>query len=273
MFGYIICTKSELNKEELERYQGIYCGLCKELKRKYGQAARFSLSYDLTFLALFLSALYEPDEMVEEFRCVVHPTGKRPLLRNKFIEYAADMTILLSYLKCIDDWQDEKKRSRLGYAKILEKRLPEIRKRYPRQYENVIRKTGELSALEKENSNVSDAVINCCGELLAEIFVYDENDFWSQSLWRFGYEIGRFIYLMDAVIDYESDLKAGTYNPFIRMDFDRNRSKEILDVMIGNAMEEFERMPIVRDEKILKNILYGGVWTQYKAKVVGKDKK
>lgn len=272
MFGYIICTRSELTKEEHTRYQSVYCGLCRELKRKYGQIARFSLNYDLTFLALFLSALYEPEESVEEIRCMVHPAGKRPVLSSRFVEYAADMTILLTYFKCMDDWNDEKKIGRLQYANVLKKHLAAIQKNYPRQYEAVKAKSEELTALEKDAANVSDVIVNCCGDLLAEIFVYDEHDFWSSSLRKFGYELGRFIYLMDAVIDYESDLQAGTFNPFIKMEFDRARSKEILNVMIGNAMEQFERLPIVQDEKILKNILYGGIWTQYNAKIARKDK-
>ncbi len=271
MFGLVVCNKKELTKEEQERYQGIYCGLCRMLKCKYGQAARFSLNYDMTFLALLLSSLYEPEETCGEKRCMIHPLKKRPCVENPYIEYAADMTILLSYFKCLDDWTDEgKKRARI-YAKRLEPHLQDLSEKYPRQFETVKRKVEEFTKLEAMKEDVSDAVINCSGELLSEIFVYKE-DYWSEAIKNFGYELGRFIYLMDAVLDYEKDLKSGNYNPFVKKQFDMERAEAVLKIMIGNAMEQFEILPIVRDEEILKNILYGGIWTQYYTKSVRKEK-
>ena len=271
MFGLVVCNKKELTKEEQERYQGIYCGLCRMLKYKYGQAARFSLNYDMTFLALLLSALYEPEETCGEKRCMIHPLKKRPCVENPYIEYAADMTILLSYFKCQDDWTDEGKKGARIYAKMLEPHLLDLSEKYPRQFETVKRKVEEFTKLEAMTEDVSDAVINCSGELLSEIFVYKE-DYWSEAMKNFGYELGRFIYLMDAVLDYEKDLKSGNYNPFMKKQFDRERAEAVLKIMVGNAMEQFEILPIVRDEGILKNILYGGIWTQYYTKSVRKEK-
>lgn len=271
MFGYIVCNKSELSKEEHQRYQKIYCSLCRELKQKYGQIARFSLNYDFTFLALYLSALYEPEESETQFRCMIHPFETRSEVRNPFIEYAADMTILLTYFKCLDDWNDEKKAGRLWYSGTLKKHLDNLEQKYPRQYRVIKTKIERMNELENKTINVSDEIVNCCGDLMAELFVYNESDYWSPRLRMFGYELGRFIYLMDAIIDYEDDLKSGNYNPFIKMEFDRDRAKEILNVMIGNAMEHFESLPIVKDVNILKNILYGGIWSQYNMKTAGKD--
>lgn len=271
MFGYVVCSKAELTKEEQDRYQSAYCGLCRELRNKYGQAARMCLTYDMTFLALFLSALYEPEETCKEIRCVVHPTQKRPMLNSVFVEYAADMSILVTYFQCLDDWNDEKKFRSFNYAKKLEKFLPDIEMKYPRQYRHVKEKYEVLAALEKQKGDVSDEIINCSGELISEIFVFKE-DYWSGCLRKFGYELGRFIYLMDAVIDYEKDKKSGNYNPFLKTMMDMEQAEHVLKIMIGNAVEQFDLLPIVQDENIFKNILYGGVWTQYRAKITGKEK-
>lgn len=271
MFGYVICNKADLTKEGNDRYQSAYCGLCRELKRKYGQKARLCLSYDMTFLALFLSSLYEPEEECSKIRCVVHPTEKRLVLRSEFVEYAADMGLLVTYFKCLDDWNDEKKKRSSHYAKMLEKYLPDIASKYPRQYQHMRTKFEELSGLEKKTCDVSDAIVNCSGELISELFVYKE-DHWSEYLRKFGYELGRFIYLMDAVMDYDKDKKSGNFNPFIKMQMDLGNAEHVMKIMMGNAMEQFEMLPIVRDENIFKNILYGGVWTQYLAKINGKEK-
>ena len=42
---------------------------------------------------------------------------------------------------------------------------------------------------------------------------------------------------------------------------------EILKVELGRAMVCFEKMPLVQDEEILKNILYRGVWCKWNKKV------
>lgn len=271
MFGYVICSKQDLTKEEQMRYQSAYCGLCMTLKRKYGQAARFCLNYDMVFLALFLTSLYEPEEAVDMVHCVVHPTKKQPVLQNRFVEYAADMTILASYFNCVDDWKDEHRAVSRIYANKLEPYISDLAAQYPRQYQCLKQKYEKLVQLESSALDVTDEIINCSGELISELFVYKE-DYWSDTLRRFGYEMGRFIYLMDAAIDYEKDTKAGNYNPFVKMKFERERVENILKMMIGNAMEQFDVLPLVKDENILKNILYGGVWIQYNTKLAGKEK-
>ena len=59
MFGYVLPDQKELKIRELEMYQGYYCGLCLALKKQYHFLGRLSLNYDMTFLALLLTALYE----------------------------------------------------------------------------------------------------------------------------------------------------------------------------------------------------------------------
>ena len=77
MFGYIGCIKENLDEDQQKQYQSIYCGLCRSLKERYGQMERMCLSYDMAFLILLLSSLYEPEERSGRFRCSVHPLGGR----------------------------------------------------------------------------------------------------------------------------------------------------------------------------------------------------
>ena len=128
MFGYIGCAKEQLSEEEQKRYQSIYCGLCRNLKERYGQVERLCLSYDMAFLILLLSSLYEPEEKSGRFRCSVHPLSGKEETGNRFTDYAADMTIILSYYKCRDDWKDEGKHLQRWYAGMLEKKCGELKK-------------------------------------------------------------------------------------------------------------------------------------------------
>lgn len=272
MFGSIVCNKKELTKEELERYQSTYCGLCRAIKNRYGQIERIALNYDMTFLAILLNGLYEECNDEKTIRCSVHPFCKQKIFVNKYIDYAADMTILLAYYKCKDDWEDERKVSRKFYGKYLKKNIQELELKYPRQVICVKESLKKADQLEKSSLMLPDEIVNCSGKMLSEIFVYEE-DFWSNSLREFGYELGRFIYLMDAVLDYEYDKKRNNYNPLFNMNKNPEEMEPILMQAIGNATAIFEKLPILQDLGIIRNVLYGGVWQSYYANIKGKDKK
>jgi hypothetical protein len=270
MFGYVICNKKELSEAEQSRYQDVYCGLCKRLETRHGRLSRMSLNYDMTFLILFLSSLYEPQEYVKEFRCAFHPSHGKNAVYNKFTDYAADMTVALSYYKCLDDWEDERKLLSHGYANGLKSGYGEVKERYPRQCRSIEDGINELGRIEKSGNTLADAAVNCFGRLMSELFVVEE-DFWGNSLRSFGFHLGKFIYLMDATLDYEKDRKKGNYNPLGLMGKKPEDMAEPLSIIIGSAADEFEKLPLVQDVNILKNILYGGVWQKYYAKVKGKE--
>lgn len=272
MFGTIICNRKELTEEENARYQSTYCGMCRAIKTRYGQVERLTVNYDMTFLAILLNGLYEENEIRTNIRCPIHLLKKEEIFSNKYIDYAADMTILLSYYKCKDDWADERKHISKSFGKFLEKDMKKIEEKYPRQTACVRNSIDKLSELEKANTTIPDAAVNWSGKMLSELFVYEE-DYWSQSLRKFGYEIGRFIYLMDAVLDYEKDKKERTYNPLFSMKKKPDEVEAILVQAIAGAAAEFERLPIIQDAGIIRNILYGGVWQTYNAKITREGKK
>ena len=271
MYGYISCSRESLNAEEQERYQEIYCGLCRKLGREYGQLGRLSLSYDMTFLILFLSSLYEPEEKREPFRCGLHPRREKMAAENKFTGYAADMTIVLAYYKCLDDWKDENKRLKKMYASGIKGAFQRVREKYPRQCRGITEGIQRLDEIERTSVRNPDAAVNCSGRMLSELFVTEE-DFWSGSLRDFGFELGKFIYLMDAAMDYDSDRKKHSYNPLICAGMRPEDMKELLAMSMGNVTQIFEQLPLVQDVHLLRNILYGGVWQQYSAKYFGKEK-
>ena len=82
LFGYIIVNKPEMKFKEFDLYHAYYCGLCRSLKKCYGMAGQISLSYDMTFLAMLLSGLYEPEETCSRERCVADIWRSRIFLQN-----------------------------------------------------------------------------------------------------------------------------------------------------------------------------------------------
>ena len=265
MFGYIIINKGELKFKEFDVYQGYYCGLCRVLKEKYGIKGQMTLSYDMTFLAMLLSDLYEPELTRGTTKCVVHPFEKHPTIRTEFTEYAADMNILLTYYKCLDDWNDDRKADRKLLADMLCGPVCKIRNKYPEKADLIRRTLDEMSEKEKQKVRDVDEMSALFGEILGTIFSYRDDE-WADELYTIGNNLGRFIYIMDAYEDIEDDIKKNRYNPFIddyrNPEFDEDIQK-VLTKMMSECCKAFELLPIINDIDILRNILYSGVWSRY----------
>ena len=101
-------------------YQAYYCGLCRRLKECYGKRGQLTLSYDMTFLIVLLTGLYEPKTVTGETRCIAHPLEKHPTKINEYTDYAASMNLILPIYKCkgrLDRMSERKK------GILLQKRL------------------------------------------------------------------------------------------------------------------------------------------------------
>ena len=267
MFGYVGASWKELTKQQQDRYGAVYCGICRRIKRQSGNVSRLCLSYDMAFLVLLLMSLYEPEEDTGPNACLLHPIKKRPWVDNPYIRYAADMNVALAYYNALDDWQDDKKLSAKMLSATFGKHYPQIETRYPRQCAAIAGCIAKLSALEKENCPNPDETANCFGALMAELLVYEE-DLWAEDLRQMGMALGRFIYLLDAAVDYPKDKRDGKYNPYIAMGCPEewDRWTDYLVLAMGMCTEAFERLPLVQDKALLDNILYSGVWVNYKRK-------
>lgn len=263
MFGYVVACLEELPEEAKKRYNAVYCGICREIRTRASNLSRLGLSYDMAFLALLLMSLYEPEESGGKHACALHPL--RAYTDNEYIRYAADMNIALGYYNCMDDYQDEGKLSARTMAGVFSGALPRIRQQYPRQCKAIENCICRLSALEKDNCTNPDACAGCFGTLMGEILVYRE-DRWAQELRALGDALGRFIYLADAATDYRRDRKKQQFNPFIAMGMEEDWAawEQYLMLAMGRCTEHYERLPLVQDKKLLDNILYSGIWLEYR---------
>ena len=265
MFGYIAINKAEMKFRDFDIYHAYYCGLCKDLKERYGRSGQITLSYDMTFLIILLSGLYEPPTEDSVRNCVAHPSQKHAARTNEITQYAADMNIVLSYYKCLDDWTDEHKKKAWINSRLLRSKVKQIEKTYPEKVKLIRDTLAQISACEKENEQDLDKMAGLFGEIMAEIFVWKQ-DIWKDSLHRMGFFLGKFIYLMDAYEDIEKDAVSGNYNPFMTIKDHENFDSEcqnMLMMQMAECCRAFERLPIVQDAGILRNILYSGVWAKF----------
>ena len=268
MFGYLAADTATLTEAQLQRYQACYCGLCRSLKKRHGQLSRLTLNYDMTFLVLLLSSLYEPEERLGEGTCIRHPKAPQSWIGSSICDYAADVNLVLAYLKCLDDWEDEGSLPALAQARILRPGYQIAQERYPRQCAAMEQALDALHAIEKENREAPDEAAACFGQLMAELFVYRE-DRWAEPLRGMGHALGRVIYLMDACLDLDSDTFHNRYNPFRRyygLQNNEQRFRDILKMQLGECVFYFDKLPLVQDAGLMKNILCAGIWARFDQK-------
>ncbi|HKM33624.1 MAG TPA: DUF5685 family protein [Lachnospiraceae bacterium] len=265
MFGYIVANKAELKFREFDIYQSYYCGLCKRLKERGGNVSRFALSYDMTFCYMLLSGLYEPRTSVSTCKCILHPFDKRHMHQNECADYVADMSVLMTYYKCRDDWKDDHKLNAAFMMKVLESKNDHLCRLYNEKVNQIANAMEQLDQGESENSCDIDTMAGYFGHIMANILVMNEDE-WEPILSRMGFYLGKFIYIMDAYDDIEKDKKKGRYNPLYKLyqtpDF-KGECKQILTMMIAECCKEFEKLPILQNVDILRNILYAGVWVRF----------
>ena len=265
MFGFVTASVGELTKEQRKRYNAVYCGICRQIRLRCSSFARLGLSYDMAFLALLHMSLYEPEETAGKRACGLHPLRPRPWVDSIYIEYCADMNVALAYYKFLDDYSDEGKASAKFLAERFGRNLDAITARGPRQCQAISSCIAKLSALEKAGCSNPDEPAQCFGQLMGELLVYEE-DLWADDLRQMGQALGRFIYLADAAVDYRHDEKKRKYNPFLAMGtgLDFARWEQYLVLAMGRCTAYFEKLPLVQDKPLLDNILYSGVWTEFR---------
>lgn len=261
MLGYVKIDKGELKVREYEVYTGYYCGVCKSIGRRYGQLPRMVLSYDAAFLAILLASLSDESDTPVQEHCIAHPViKKKTVIRNRAIDYAGDVMLILAWYKLADDAADEGK----AYAKPVMLMMKRIFRRlnslYPKLCSSVKCHLSALSALEREKCASIDMAAEAFSKIMEDIFteglqaVYgseppqqtspgaDRSDYGisgasgmqngpcgfaspgsdtRELLARAGYHLGKWVYMIDAVDDIEENIESGAYNPLLfRFKFD-----------------------------------------------------
>ena len=268
MFGYVKVNKMDLTFREYEHYRGYYCGLCKYLKDNHGEISRLSLNYDITFLILVLSAVYRPKPTVHEEGCIVNPFKKKKKIINEITEYAASMNVLLTYYKLEDNLKDDKGiKDKLAYN-IYKGKLKLAYEKYPKKADVIKNQLDILYNLEQEKNINIDLVSNTFGNLMSEIFAYKEDEF-EKELRKIGFNVGKYIYLLDAYEDLDKDYEKGRYNPFIEYIDKREelkiRADKLISMSLGMLAQSIDKLNLKVNTGIIENIVYSGVYLRYQS--------
>ena len=271
MFGYVIADLARLDEAQRTRYKSVYCGLCRALFHSYGPVPALALTYDMAFLTLFLSALYEPAEKTGAARCLRHPAQAQSWTQTELTGYAAAMNCLLAYENRRDDWHDDRKLSAAAAAGLLGRGAKRAAAQYPDKAAAIRTSLQMIAQAEEDRTAYSETPAKAFGGLMADLFTVKE-DRWTPVLRQFGRSLGKLIYFMDAACDLEADRKKNQYNPLALLGIQSGADfRPQLTLLAGDAAEAFECLPIVQDAALLQNILYSGVWTRFDAAFAAKQ--
>lgn len=265
MFGFVAADAGALSEEEKERYRAVYCGLCLALRDRYGQLSRACLTYDLTFFVLLCNSLHEPVETKGASHCVMHPApaAPRPWARSTWTDYAADLSVALAYHKVLDDIADDGDLKARAAERLLAGAYGRARARIPEQCAEIERTMAAIRAIEQGGAaDDPDAAAHEFGRMLGRLFARDQG-FWAAAMEELGCGLGRFIYLMDAAVDFTDDAASGSYNPFVALGSDSEAMRATLALAAADAAAPYEHLPLVQDAHLMDAILYSGIWAQF----------
>lgn len=274
MFGYIKPQIPELKVKEFELYKATYCGLCRTMGKTTGCMSKMTLNYDFVFLVLLRKVAQKRAGEIKMRRCIAHPLKRRPMLEiDDTLEYCARASVILTKLKLKDNISDTHGMKRL-LAKIVglvavffkktDKGLLDLEA-------SIKEKIDELSALEAKNTDSVDSVASIFGELLSIVASYGLEGEIATLCAKIGYHLGKWIYIIDAIDDYEDDIRTKSFNPIVNAfgTSITDEDKDILRISLMLELDEMSKYVEVLDfsshrdvEGLIKNTIYQGMVNQ-----------
>ncbi len=282
MFGYIKTYKPEMKICEFDAYKAVYCTICKQLRKDYGILARFTLNYDYTFLAMLRLAASGSCVQVKKGRCPFNPLAKCNNIscQDASLEYACAVAIMMVYYKWRDTKKDEGFFKKVVAALLtmpVKRWYKKAVKKYPEVEEIMISYEEDQNRVEADLSLSFDEYAHPTADSLGKVFSFGvAQSSTKRILYVVGYNVGKWVYLTDALDDYAGDIKKHRFNPLIvRMgrevttDEVVSFAKSQLNVCMDEACQAFDLLPKGNFYPILYNILFLGLENQMN-EVIGK---
>ena len=266
MFGYLQVDKAELKVREWEAYKSVYCGLCRQMGRDYSFLSRFALSYDCTYYAMLLMSVHRSCTGFDSGRCRFNPLKKCGFARCTDESYskAAALSVISVYYKLLDDIRDSGFFKRLG-TRFLKLFFGHWRRKAVQKYPKIDTVVSDMLQMQFEAESADntscDAAAHPTAQMLAEVFALDAADDMERRVFReFGYQLGRWVYFMDAADDYFKDKKHGAFNPFSAIEEKElpDFAQGILNQSLARAYDAYQLITIRDFKGILDNMILLG---------------
>ncbi len=280
MFGYVIPDKNNMYIKDFNVFQAFYCGLCKALSKTGSQITRLCTNYDITFYNVLLHCITDCEIKFERKMCVYNGRKKVIAVPDEISLKMADLAVMLVYYNAEDDVTDGKK-SRIIIKWRLAMRKRAAARRLPKINTLMKESFHRLNSLEKEKCDSIDRVADCFASLMRDIT--RELAKTDSVIDDFTYNLGRLVYLLDAVDDVEKDSKKNRYNPILlnygkcdkKADYLAKNADE-LAFLLGSTYNKlvgsYNMIDVKLYEGVLSNTVYLGLKMQMERLLKGEEK-
>lgn len=249
-------------------YKALYCGLCKSIGASCGQMARVGLTYDVTFLSALLHNMTGTDITVEKQNCFEHRLKKRPIAKvDELTKELGALNTVLCYYKLTDDIADKGKGR--GRRVWFKKGFRRAKKKYPALVEIVEGYMKKQCGTEKDNISSPDMAADpsaCMMQELSDHFLKEKASAATRELF---YGLGKWVYLIDALDDYDKDFKKKNYNPFVlsygcktKAELMENNGGDIaflFDTLFYSMRESLSRIEFAFNRDLTDNVILRGL--------------
>lgn len=268
MFGYVVPEKPYLYLKDETLYNALYCGLCKSIKIECGNTCRFTLNYDLAFLSALSHNIMGLDVTINREKCIAHQIKKRPIAKpDDLSKKIASLNVILAYYKLKDDKIDENKG---GFKSSLFKKGYKKAKKNCPEFDVIVKECyQDLLKLEDEKCQSVDIVSDCFASMLSKISCELFQEKSTEHTKNLMYALGKWIYLIDALDDYDKDIKNNNYNVFYECykltSFEQlisNNGKDlhfVFSTIFALIKDSYSNIQTKYNTDLIQNILFRGI--------------
>ncbi len=210
MFGYFRFYNQYASYDMQKVYKNYYCATCFALEQHYGQLSRFLLSYDVTLLAIMLSL--HKNSKCEPLKCLGNCSTKCTMFEDEQWKKIAAINILLSAEKFDDDINDDKSVSAKVLKTVFSKPIKKAKQDFPEIDKIIIENYKQILVAESNNLSVlqiGDVFASMMLKIMVSAFGCKERE------QLYITEISRWLYFIDALDDYDKDVKKHRFNPLV----------------------------------------------------------
>lgn len=277
MFGYIQPDTPYLFIKDETLYKALYCGLCKSIGEGCGQRARTSLTYDMAFVSALVHNIRREDVNIKKRRCALHIFKKRPMAdKDSTSVLIGCINTVLAYYKLCDDKADGDKK---GIFRHFYKRgLKRAAKRHPEVVKIIREQTEEQAKIEKAGCAVIDMACEPTAEMMRKLSVYALKEYSTADTEGLFYDLGKWVYLADALDDYDKDVKKNRYNVLAlgfkdksKAEAVKNNAEElnfVFDSLFADMRERLTKINFRFNHDLTDNIILRGIPLKTRALMV-----
>ena len=216
MFGYLDVQKDKLEQGKLGLWQSFMCGLCASTKRQFGNIPRMYISNDINFFNVLFHSVMNADLETVTRRCVAHPFTKQTMLsETELMDRLAVANVLLTYWNLYDDVVDGATAKKKSALRLIKRSYGEAKTAFPQLDGMLSSRYAELRQMEESNCDSIDKIAHSFAQLAQDFAVLVLGECANQYLQTLCYNLGKWIYLVDALDDAPKDIKRRNYNPFV----------------------------------------------------------